>query len=175
MTLSIKQADNIIDEKGKHEMQYGADNRIINGTIAAALATLRHGEVIFIADAGGVIASSVQVPIVDLGIAPGLVSIEQLLPLLRDNGDIERAVVAEPMEAQSPQKYKFVVDTFGKERVTTVPYRPSMYAIRNASKLIIRTGDYSVHGNIALVGGYASADVKFIRNTEVGDIRILPD
>ncbi len=156
-------------------MQYGSDNRILNGTIAAALATLRHGEVIFIADAGGVIGPSVQVPIVDLGIAPGLVSIEQILPLIRDNGDIERAIVAEPMAQHSQKKYDFVVECFGKDRVTTVPYKPDMYAIRNAAKLIIRTGDYSVHGNIALVGGYASADVKFIRNTEVGDIRILPD
>lgn len=155
-------------------MQFGADNRILNPVLASALATLRHGEVIFIADAGGVIPDSVTVPILDLGIAPGLVSLEQILPLIRDNGDIERALVAEPMEEKSPEKYAFVRSVFG-DRVTTVPYRPDMYAIRNASKLIVRTGDYSVHGNVALVGGYASADVKFIRNTEVGDIRILPD
>lgn len=155
-------------------MQFGSDNRLLNPVLAAALATLRHGEVIFVADAGGVIPDSVNVPILDLGIAPGLVSLEQILPLIRDNGDIERAIIAEPMEQAAPEKYRLVMETF-EGRVTRVDYRPDMYAIRNASKLIVRTGDYSVHGNVALVGGYASADVKFIRNTEVGDVRILPD
>lgn len=154
-------------------MQYGKDNRILHSQIAAALASLRHGEVIYVADAGGQIPDDVGVPVLDLGVAPGLVSLEQLLPLLRDNGDIERALVAEEMETINPEGYAKVVEIFGEARVTTTKYRPNMYAIRNASKLIIRTGDYSVHGNVALVGGYASADIKLIRGTEVGDIQIL--
>lgn len=154
-------------------MQYGKENRILHSQIAAALASLRHGEVIYVADAGGQIPDTVGVPVLDLGIAPGLVSLEQLLPLLRDNGDIERALVAEEMVTINPEKYSKIVEIFGKERVTTTKYRPNMYAIRNVAKLIIRTGDYSVHGNVALIGGYSSADIKIIRGTEVGDIQIL--
>ncbi|WP_264214701.1 RbsD/FucU domain-containing protein [Leisingera thetidis] len=154
-------------------MQYGKDDRILHGTIAAALASLRHGEIIYVADAGGQIPDDIGVPVLDLGVAPGLVSLEQILPLLRDNGDIERALVAEEMVEINPEKYTAVVEIFGEHRVTTTKYRPNMYAIRNVAKLIIRTGDYSVHGNVALLGGYSSADIKIIRGTEVGDIEIL--
>ena len=154
-------------------MKYGSDKRLLNATLAAALATLRHGEIIYLADAGGQIPDTLKVPVLDLGIAPGLVSLEQILPVLRDNGDIERAIVADQMKIAAPEKFNAVVEIFGKNRITETVYRPNMYAIRNVAKLIIRTGDCSVHGNVALLGGYPSADIKVIRGTEVGDIKIL--
>ena len=75
--------------------------RVINGRLADALATLRHGELIFIADAGMVMSPTSiaplppEVELLDLGIVTGVPSNGQLLPALRDTGDIERVIVAE--------------------------------------------------------------------------------
>jgi D-ribose pyranase len=136
--------------------------RLLHGRLAGLMATLRHGEMIYIADAGSGSQSKSLVPmdseveVIDLAIAPGCPSLAQLLPVLCAAGDIEAAIVTEDMRTANPEGRKLVADLVGEAQVHEVTYLPDMYLLRDRCRAFVQTGDYSVHGNVVLVGGYPS-------------------
>lgn len=146
----------------------GAKTRLLSGRLAEVLATLRHGELIFVADAGNNLSTLPPgVETLDLGVVTGVPSLEQILPALRDTGDIERAIVADQMRGVNLERRALVDEIFGAEHVREVPYLPDMYRLRDQAKLVVQTGEYTVDGNVVLVGGYPSADIKTFGEVEI--------
>lgn len=139
--------------------------RILNGCLADVLATLHHGEMIFLADSGMSMAPTSlrplppEVELLDLAVMTGVPSIADLLPAIYATGDLERALVAEEMREGNPRDRKLVDDVFGSDCVEEIPYQ-TMYALRDRARLVVRTGHWGMHGNIVLIGGYVSEDVS---------------
>ena len=139
--------------------------RLLNERLAAVVATLRHGEMIFLADAGSGSHRSSLVPLaadverLDLGIAPGVPSIRDLVTAITAAGDIEGAIVSENMRDAWPEGRSFIDDTFGAEHVHDLRYLPDFYQLRDRVKLFVQTGDYNVHANVVLIGGYPSPEI----------------
>lgn len=139
--------------------------RLLHERLAAVVSTLRHGEMIFLADAGSGTSKAALVPlspdveVIDLGIVPGTPSLHDLLPVLAQVGDFEAAIVAHEMSNANPAGHALVVDTFGAGNVHEVPYLPDFYKLRDRVKVFVQTGDYAVHGNVILIAGYPSPPI----------------
>ena len=139
--------------------------RLLNGRLAEVLAGLRHGETIFVADAGMGVSPAALRPLpphveqLDLGVVTGVPSMGQLLPVIAVTGDIERAIVSEDLAGSNPALRAKLDETFGAAAVAEVPYYPAMYDLRDRAKLFVQTGDVTPHANVVLVGGYTSPDI----------------
>jgi len=139
--------------------------RILNQRLAAALADLRHGEMIFVADAGSgthpkaLRALDSAVEVLDLGVSTGVPGVADLVAVMAETGDLEAAIVTNDMERHNPEDLGRLVEMFGAERVHKVNYIPDFYDLRDECKLFVQTGDYKVHANVIVVGGYPSADI----------------
>jgi D-ribose pyranase len=136
--------------------------RLLNARLAAVCATLRHGEMVYVADAGsGTHAKSLvpladDVEVIDLGVVTGVPSVADLLPVLCEAGDFEAAIITEDMERANPDAHALVQSLFGAANVHEMRYLPEFYALRDRVKVFVQTGDYAVHGNVVLVAGYPS-------------------
>lgn len=139
--------------------------RLLHARLAAAVSQLRHGEMVYIADAGsGTSAASLvplapQVEVVDLGIAPGLPTVHDVAAVLCEVGDFEAAIVTEDMAAAYPRGREEVDALVGPANVHEMRYLPDYYRLRDRTKVFIQTGDYAVHANIVLVAGYPSPPI----------------
>ncbi|MFE5429672.1 RbsD/FucU domain-containing protein [Peribacillus simplex] len=139
--------------------------RILNERLASIVATLRHGEMIYVADAGSGTSSKSIIPLapeveyLDLGVVTGSPSFDDVVSTLVAAGDFEAAIVAKDMPLANPKHFNLLTDLFGEDKVYTILYAPDLYDARNRCKAVIQTGDYSIHANAIIVAGYPSADI----------------
>ena len=139
--------------------------RLLHERLAAVVSHLRHGEMIYVADAGSgtspasLVPLSPQVEIIDVAIAPGLPTVSDLLAILWGVGDFEAAIVTEDMPHANPQSHALVTNLAGTDNVHHMRYLPEFYELRDRAKVFIQTGDYAVHGNVVLVAGYPSPPI----------------
>jgi len=139
--------------------------RILNKELAALVATIRHGEMIFIADAGSGTCEKALYPLdpsvqyIDLEAVTGSPSFHDIITTLKECGDFESAIVTENMPVENPKDYATVCDLFGEEKVSQMHYIPEYYDMRDRCKAVVQTGDYGVHAQAIIVAGYPSADI----------------
>lgn len=139
--------------------------RLLNPQLAAAVAGLRHGEMIFVSDAGSGTSPKALVPLdpaverIDLGAVTGVPSFPDVVGALCAVGDFEAAIVSSGMGKACPAYLDFLEEIFGAALVHKVPYFPDFYLLRDRVKVFVQTGDYSVGANCFLVGGYPSPNI----------------
>ncbi len=139
--------------------------RILNERLAAIVASLRHGEMLFIADAGSGTSTKALYPLdpsveyLDLDAVTGSPSFQDIAGTLFEVGDFESAIVTDVMPEVNPKDYEFVVGLFGEKKVTHMNYIPDYYELRDRCRAVIQTGDYGVHAQAILVAGYPSDDI----------------
>lgn len=139
--------------------------RILNPKLAAIVASIRHGEMLFIADAGSGTSEKALYPLdssveyLDLEAVTGSPSFQDIVSTLVEVGDFEGAIVTDVMPELNPKDYKFITDLMGKENIHKMNYIPDYYQMRDRCKAVIQTGDYGVHAQAILIAGYPSADI----------------
>ncbi|GLP76700.1 hypothetical protein TUM20983_38100 [Mycobacterium antarcticum] len=139
--------------------------RLLHERLAAVVSQLRHGEMVYVADAGSGTSAASLVPlsphveIIDVAITPGLPTVPDLLNVLWEVGDFEAAIVTEDMAAANPEGHSVVRGLAGEANVHEIRYLPEFYDLRDRVKVFVQTGDYSVHGNVVLVAGYPSPPI----------------
>lgn len=139
--------------------------RILNERLAAIVASLRHGEMLFIADAGSGTCEKTLHPLdpsveyLDLEAVTGSPSFQDIAGTLFEVGDFESAIVTDVMPEVNRKDYEFVVGLFGENKVTQMNYIPDYYELRDRCRAVIQTGDYGVHAQAILVAGYPSDDI----------------
>ncbi len=139
--------------------------RILNERLAAIVASLRHGEMIFVADAGSGTSPKALHPLdesvehLDLGVVTGSPSFRDVVGAIVATGDIEAAIVTDVMPEVNPGDHAFLVDLLGEGNVHHMPYIPDYYELRDRCKAVVQTGDYGVHAQAILVAGYPSDDI----------------
>jgi len=153
--------------------------RILNSRLAAVLAELRHGELIFIGDAGSGTAPKALIPldpaveVIDLAVATGVPTFEDVVGAIVECGDIEAAIVTEDMKTHSPEQKDWLGGLLGAENIHEMRYIPDYYELRDRCKVFIQTGDYGVHRQAVLIGGYPSANIPIGYYTEGRDITVV--
>lgn len=141
--------------------------RILNERLAAIVASLRHGEVLFIADAGSGTSSKALYPLspeveyLDLEAVTGSPSFHDIVVTLVEVGDFESAIVTDVMEDLNSKDHQFITELMGKDNIHEIPYIPDYYQMRDRCKAVVQTGDYGVHAQAILVAGYPSADIPY--------------
>lgn len=139
--------------------------RILNPRLAALVASVRHGEMIFIADAGsGTCAQALHplhpdVEYIDLEAVTGSPSFQDIAATLVSVGEFEGAVVSDCMEEQNPSDYAFIAGLLGEEHVRSVPYIPDFYKLRDRCRAVVQTGDCGAHAQAILVAGYCTDEI----------------
>jgi len=139
--------------------------RILNEKLAAIVANLRHGEMLFIADAGSGTSSKAIYPLdasveyVNLGVVTGSPSFQDVVTTLIECGDFEGAIVTEDMIELNQKDYQIVEKSFDKENIHIMHYIPEYYQMRDRCKAVIQTGDYGIHAQAILIAGYPSANI----------------
>lgn len=139
--------------------------RILNSELAQLVAQIRHGEMIFIADAGSGTSSKAIYPLdesvqyIDLEAVTGSPSFYDIITTLKECGDFEAAIVTEDMVKVNPKDYQTVVDLFGEDHIHVMHYIPEYYQMRDRCKAVVQTGDYGVHAQAIIIAGYPSADI----------------
>lgn len=142
-----------------------AKTRILNPEVAALLATLRHGEMIYIADAGSAWNDKSLYPLdpsvkyIDLGVVTGVPTTEDLVRALVEVGDFEGAILPWGMDEENPEFYNMIAECVGKEKIHGMNYAPEYYDMRNRCSAMIQTGDYGMGCNVILIAGYTSNDI----------------
>ena len=146
--------------------------RILNPRLASIVASIRHGEMLFIADAGSGTSGKALYPLdssveyLDLEVVTGSPSFQDIVSTLVEVGDFEGAIVTDVMSELNPKDYQFITDLMGKENIHEMNYIPDYYQMRDRCKAVIQTGDYGVHAQAILIAGYPSADIpmKWLQN-----------
>ncbi len=139
--------------------------RILNERLAAIVASIRHGEMLFIADAGSGTSEKALYPLspdveyLDLEAVTGSPSFEDIVSTIVEVGDFEGAIITDVMQELNPKDYNFIVELLGKENIHESPYIPEYYQMRDRCKAVVQTGDYGVHAQAILIAGYPSADI----------------
>ena len=139
--------------------------RILNERLAAIVASIRHGEMLFIADAGSGISEKALYPLspdveyLDLEAVTGSPSFQDIVSTIVEVGDFEGAIITDLMPKLNQKDYDFIVNLMGKENIHEIPYIPDYYELRDRCKAVIQTGDYGVHAQAILIAGYPSDDI----------------
>ena len=151
--------------------------RILNERLAVIVASIRHGEMLFIADAGSGTSAKALYPLspdveyLDLGVVTGSPSFQDVFTTLVECGDFEGAIVTEDMLQQNPQDYHVVENLFDAKNIHVMHYIPEYYQMRDRCKAVVQTGDYSIHAQAILIAGYPSADIpmEWLKNGLKGE------
>lgn len=139
--------------------------RILNERLAAIVASIRHGEMMFIADAGSGTSLKALYPLapeveyLDLEAVTGSPSFQDIVSAIVEVGDFEGAIVTELMPQVNAKDYDFIVNLMGKENVHEMTYIPDYYEMRDCCKAVIQTGDYGAHAQAILIAGYSTDDI----------------
>lgn len=130
---------------------------IINQPITAVIGGLGHTDTITIADAGLPIPATTQR--IDLALTTGVPSFLETLRVVLSEMFVEKAIVAEEMQAISPQIYAAVLEILGETPVELIPH-VAFKQETAVSRAIIRTGEFTPYANIILVAGAWGFDLN---------------
>lgn len=136
--------------------------RILNARLAAIVAGIRHGEMLFIADAGSGTSTQALYPLspnveyLDLEAVTGSPSFQDIVSTLVEVGDFEAAIVTDIMPQVNQKDYAFLTKLLGEENITQVNYIPEYYQLRDRCKAVVQTGDYGMHAQTILIAGYST-------------------
>jgi len=120
---------------------------IINPRLLAALADLRHGDVVVIADAGLPAPSDERV--IDLSLVAGVPSFASVAEVILDALVVESAVVAVEGAGCEP-----LAGLRGRLEPAQIPHE-QFKRLTETARFIVRTGEHTPFANAALVAGVA--------------------
>jgi D-ribose pyranase len=123
---------------------------LLNQPISALIASLGHGDLVVICDAGLPIPSGV--PRIDLALTEGIPSFAQTVAAVQREMQVERLVVAAEMPGRSPQVFKFLQSSFPGLPIEQTPHSQFKELTRGAVA-IIRTGEFTPYANVILSAG----------------------
>lgn len=127
---------------------------ILNRKLNDALASLGHGDVLLVTDAGFPLPYEAQPGTisVDLAIAQDLPDIPTVLKLINDEMIFEECYVALNQAEYNPDLFNEINKIVKRCKIDIVENEKLM-ALGKRAKVLVRTGAFSPWGNIALVSG----------------------
>jgi D-ribose pyranase len=123
---------------------------ILHSEISEVIATLGHGDMLVVGDAGLPVPPGVRR--IDLAVAGGVPGFIQVLRALLEDVQVESAVLASEMAGRSPQMYADTIAALGVVPVRQVSHEDFKQMTRGA-RAIIRTGEFTPYANVILVSG----------------------
>ncbi|WP_330985669.1 MULTISPECIES: RbsD/FucU domain-containing protein [Enterobacterales] len=125
--------------------------KILHPQIASALASLGHGDIILVTDAGAPIPAEANR--IDLAFCAGSVDLLEILRVLRHEIFIENVIFAAEVPDSNPNLFSNVTDIFTGSGAdfTLIPHSELVAKVYGRAKVVIRSGSLIPWGNFALV------------------------
>jgi D-ribose pyranase len=123
---------------------------LLHGELSKTVATLGHGDCVFIADAGFPIPRSVQR--IDLAVTRGVPSIEQVLRAALSEMHIERVILASETKLHCPELVKLLEQLVPGVPVDWVAH-DALKILSHEASAVVRTGECTPYANVALISG----------------------
>ena len=125
-------------------------NTILHPELAKALATLGHGDIVLVTDAGFPIPADANR--IDLGVFPGTVDVLEILRVLRKNMQVEAISFDTEVRDRNPMLYASLQDIYTGAGCdfTVCNHEQLVNNVAPNAKVIIRSGSFNAYANIAL-------------------------
>lgn len=124
---------------------------ILNQPLSDALASLGHGDLLIVSDAGFPIPTTVRR--IDLALSQDVPDLRTVLGLIDREIIVERVVIAAEMSEFNAPLFTWLGDTFSGCEFDLRPHEEMLTSVAPSAKAIVRTGAFDPWGNIGLISG----------------------
>ncbi len=128
--------------------------KLLNAELSHAIASMGHGDLMIVCDAGFPIPSSVWR--VDLALVPDVPDLETVLSAINEAFIAEKVAYAAEMAENNAPLLATVKRIFADAEHSTLPHEKILNEMAARAKVIVRSGAFDPWGNILL---YAGVDV----------------
>ena len=125
--------------------------KLLNAELSHAIASMGHGDLMIVCDAGFPIPSTVWR--VDLALVPDVPDLETVLTAISGAFIAERVAYAAEMAENNPPLLEKVKRIFADAEHGTVPHEKILNEMAARAKVIVRSGAFDPWGNILLYSG----------------------
>ncbi|MEK0000050.1 RbsD/FucU domain-containing protein [Escherichia albertii] len=125
--------------------------KILHPQVAESLASLGHGDIILVTDAGAPIPPGIKR--IDLAFCAESVDLLKILQVVKDEVFIENVIFAKEIPENNPNLLQRVTEIFTGSGAdfTLVPHKQLVAEIYGQAKVVLRSGSLMPWGNFALV------------------------
>ena len=124
---------------------------LLHAELSRVIASMGHGDVLVIGDAGLPVPPGV--PVIDLALREGVPGFLETLEIVLTELQVERAVIDEEMASVSPAMSAAFHAAWPAEiALHSVPHA-ELQATAQGAKTLVRTGECTPYSNIVLVAG----------------------
>jgi D-ribose pyranase len=125
--------------------------QLLNANLSHAIASMGHGDLMIVCDAGFPIPSSVWR--IDLAVVPDVPDLETVLTAIGEAFIAEKVSYAAEMVENNPPLYEKVKRIFSASDHEPIPHEQILTEMAAKAKVIVRTGAFDPWGNILLYSG----------------------
>jgi D-ribose pyranase len=126
-------------------------NKLLNAELSHAIASMGHGDLMIVCDAGFPIPSSVWR--IDLAISPDVPDLETVLTPIADNFIAEKVSYADTLPVHNAPLLEKVTRLFADAEHEPIKHETILGEMAAKAKVIVRTGAFDPWGNILLYSG----------------------
>ena len=126
-------------------------NRLLNAQLAHAIASMGHGEMMIVCDAGFPIPANTWR--IDLAITPDVPDIETVLTPIAENLIAEKVSFAEEIKVHNKPLLGKIQKLFAGAEFAPIPHATILAEMAAKAKVIVRTGAFDPWGNILIHSG----------------------
>lgn len=130
-------------------------NKLLNAELSHAIASMGHGDLMIICDAGFPIPSSAWR--IDLAISPDVPDLETVLTPIAENFIAEKVSYAEEIVVHNKPLLGKIERLFADAEFAPIKHETILAEMAAKAKVIVRTGAFDPWGNILL---YSGVDVR---------------
>ncbi len=124
---------------------------ILNSELSHAIASMGHGDLMIVCDAGFPIPNEVWR--IDLALVPDVPDLETVLTAVSNAFIAEKVAYAAEMAENNRPLLEKVKRLFKESEFSTVPHQQILTEMAYKAKVIVRTGAFDPWGNILLYSG----------------------
>ncbi|MCC5972988.1 MAG: D-ribose pyranase [Rubellimicrobium sp.] len=125
--------------------------RLLNSDLSHAIASMGHGDLMIVCDAGFPIPSDAWR--IDLAIQPDLPDLRTVLSLIAEDYVAEKVAYADALPEHNPVLLEMVRALFDEADHEMIPHATILSEMAAKAKVIVRTGAFDPWGNILLYSG----------------------
>ena len=123
----------------------------VNRGIAKVLSEQGHNDLLMVVDAGFAIPKEVEV--VDISLGENNPMVLTVLAELRKFYSVEKMIMSNQTKEISPTLFDAISKSFGENIPVETIDHSEFKQLSKTVKAVIRTGDFTAHGNVILVSG----------------------
>ncbi len=126
-------------------------NRLLNAELSHAIASMGHGDLMIICDAGFPIPSTAWR--IDLAISQDVPDLETVMTPIAENFIAEKVSFAEEVKVHNKPLLEKIERIFAGADFEPIPHAQILSEMAAKAKVIVRTGAFDPWGNILLYSG----------------------